>query len=860
MATISWSQDKFSYGELTPYMYGHIQTEARQFSLKTCKNTIVNAQSGVSKRFGTVFQAALRKSNVYSYKNYYMVAWSFSDGSDYVCVFTPAFIDIYLEGYLVKSLASNYNYKDLEAIDSTIYRNSLVITAESQPPYWLQRTFESSIAINSVASNVLTLNSAYTGAPVGSVLPAQFSYTAGFPPTSTPAIITGYTYFIKLLTTTTVAVYSTIEDADKQENQITITTIGTAPFIGILNEFTNVVLPIRDDLFPQYDFGFALYSAVTFTPGVGFGTIGSTITITVSAAFNVNGVATGFTAQYIGGSVQFNGGLARIISITSSTVANAYVLDPFINADATPGTLVLLREKVWSSTATGVVGRGWPNRVGCYQNRLIFGNSAIIENGLWLSAINNPWNFSDLFTDDDDAISYYPTTGNVDYINFIVAYRSLTIHSKQGIFSTPTAFEESITPRNFCLLLQDTAPATSIYPVSIDNQIIVLSGNDARSLKWQGDNASYISDIASINSSHLIKNPHDVDVFAKKEKSSMHYIFIVNDDGTIAMYNSLESQGISAFTRHELYQSYGDAYYRYSCATPGGRAWYLVERWLATAQTPVAITAVSVHDVTVTGINLAQYNYEVIAILFAGVALPTASVTLSTTKWYWAVAVDANTVNVYSSQADADARVNPITFTNIGNTATITPYPPIQNFLLEEIDEEIYTDCSTVYSGTATDTLTVNSLFNAQRFNAVGDGFNFSGEIFNGEMQLVEHGLEFPSTEIVGGFAINSEVETLTPAPPSAAGYRGSSFAYPTHIRSAAIMFVESIGGSINGTEIAYKTLEQQGNGDPPSPTNKLVNSSIMKGWDFTFGGGVVFTHSEPYNFNISGIFYKLEL
>lgn len=857
MATITWSQDKFSYGELSPYMYGHIQTEARQFSLKTCRNTIVNAQSGISKRFGTRFLASLRKSNVYSYKDYYMASWPFSDGSDYVCVFTPLFIDIYLEGYLVKTLSSNYNYKDLEEIDVTIYRNSLVITANSQPPYWIQRDFETSIAINSVAANVLTINSAYTNAPVGSILPAQFSYAVA--PTATPAIIAGYTYFVKLLSTTTVAVYSSVTDAVNQVNQIEISAIGTTPFIGFLNAFTNAQLPIRDDLFPQYDFGDADYAAVTFTPGVGFGTIGATITITVSAAFNVNGVATGFTNQYINGSVQFNGGLARIISITSTTVANAYVLDPFINGDTTAGTLVLLREKVWSTTGTGVVGRGWPNRVGCYQNRLIFGNSALIENGLWLSAVNNPWNFSDLFTDDDDAISYYPTTGNIDYINFIVAYRSLTIHSKQGIFSTPTAFEEALSPRNFCLLLQDTAPATSIYPVSIDNQIVVLSGNDARSLKWQGDNASYISDIASINSSHLIVRPHDVDVFAKKEKSSMNYIFIVNEDGTIAMFNSLESQGISAFTQHQLYQSYGDAYYRYSCATPGGRAWYLVERWLAEAQTPVAISAVSTINVTVTGINLAQYEYEVIAVVFAGVALPTASVTLTTTQWYWAVAVDANTVSVYTSQQDADERVNPISFTNIGNTATLTPSPPIRNFVLEEVDEEIYTDGSTKYTGTATDTLTVNSLFNAQRFNAVGDGFSFSGEVFNGQFELTDHGLDFPSTEIIAGFSIQSEVETLTPAAPSAAGYRGTSFAYPTHIRSAAIMFVESIGGSINGTEIAYRTLEQQGNGNPPSPANKMVNCSIMKGWEFTFGGGVVFTHSEPYNFNISGIFYKLE-
>ena len=858
MTTVTWSQDKFSYGELTPLMYGHIQTEARQFSLKTCRNAIINAQSGISKRFGTKFLAQLYDATVYDYNDYYMGSWSFSDGSDYVVVTFPGFIQIYLEGRVIATLTTAYNYKDVRALDTTIYRNSYVITAISQAPYWIQRDFETSISVASVASNIITLGSAYINAPVDSVLPVQFTYSVA--PASVPAIITGYTYFIRLLSTTTAAVYQTIEDANLQVNQIVITTTGTALFIGILNKFTFDALPIRPDLFPQYDFGYADYTGVTFTPGTGYNTIGSSISITVSSAFPVNGAATGFTAQYKGGSVAFNGGLARITDIVSTTVATAYVLEPFVNNTATPGQFVVLREKVWSDTETGVIGRGWPNKVGCYQNRLIFGNTALIENGLWCSSINNPWNFSDLFTDDDDAISYYPSNGNIDYINFIVGYRSLTIHSKQGIFSTPTAFEEAITPRNFCLLLQDTAPATGIYPVSIDNQIIVLSGNDARSFYWQGNNSSYISDIISVNSAHLIKDPHDVDVFSKKQKSSMNYVFIVNNDGTIAMFNSLESQGISAFTQHHIEQSYGDSYYRYSCATAGGRAWYLTERWLATAVAPVAITAVSSELVTVTGINLAQYNYDVIAVTFSGTTMPTASEAILTTQWYWAVAVDANTVRIYSNQEDATAGVNPIVFSNIGTSVNLNAFPPQRKFLLEEIDEEIYVDCATKYDGTPESAIAINTLFNGQDFNAVGDGFSFSGIVFNGSLPLVSHSLSFPSEVITAGFPIDSEVETLTPAPPSSAGYRGSSFAYPTHIRTTNIMFIDSIGGKINGTENAYYDLESQGNGSPPIPTNAMIEVSIMEGWNFNFGGGVVFTHSEPYNFNIAGIFYRMEL
>jgi len=77
----------------------------------------------------------------------------------------------------------------------------------------------------------------------------------------------------------------------------------------------------------------------------------------------------------------------------------------------------------------------------------------LLPNGLWGSVINDYNNFDDSQANADNAISWYPTSDDINFIRFIVPYRSLTIHTNSGVFSTPLNVEQAITPANFSLTI-----------------------------------------------------------------------------------------------------------------------------------------------------------------------------------------------------------------------------------------------------------------------------------------------------------------------------------------------------------------------------------------------------------------------
>ena len=178
-------------------------------------------------------------------------------------------------------------------------------------------------------------------------------------------------------------------------------------------------------------------------------------------------------SQYLGGAFIGAGGSARITAVASATSFTVAVQTPFDSTSAIQGSLAFLAEPAWSDA------RGWPQVCSSYQNRALFANNSSLPNGFWASVINDYTDFGDLTTDDDDAIAWYPTSDNMNFIRFIVPYRSITVHTNTGIYSSPLSDIAAITLSNFTLQLQDSTPADVLQPQAIDNQILVLSGNDA---------------------------------------------------------------------------------------------------------------------------------------------------------------------------------------------------------------------------------------------------------------------------------------------------------------------------------------------------------------------------------------------
>lgn len=859
-----WSQDIFSKGELSPLMYSRVTLQAYYNGLKTATNCITYPQGAIGKRFGTLYQNTI--SGITDYTEIYFETFQYLNECIYLLVFIPDNVLIYLEGYLVATVTSTgIVAADIDSLDSSTLDDAFLVTCSTFRPKYLGRAADSANVISGVSTtnNTITLTTPVT---TDLIYPVNFTTTDTFP-TTNPQIRITQTYFIYTTSTTTAEIYTTAVEAKARENVYTITDVGVGTnSVNILNNWTLSNLEFRN--LPVFDFSpVGTYSSITFTPAA---VTGYSIVLEASAAI--------FTTTYIGGAFFGNGGIARIVGYTDTTHVTLNIVQPFSSLTAIPGDSAFLAEPAWSDN------RGWPSKCSSFQSRAIFANSLQLPNGLWLSVINNYDDFDGLLgaDDDDAAIAWYPSSDNVNVIRFIVPYRSLTIHTNTGIYSTPLTFEQAITPSNFSMTLQDSTPATAIQPRGIDNQIIILSGNDVHSMLWDGFNNSYTSTIASIANEHLIDNPHDEAPYVDLNRAGSRYLFIVNEDGSLVIYQTLISEDVSGFTQATLTQSYGDAYFRWVGSSSDGRAWFITERELASDGDTYDITSYTTDTLSVgqdfellDGTNfllLDGTNFELLAnagIFEIGVptpfvfsttdSLPTSSPQVVAGTFYWALATDDFSFYVYESEENATLENNNITFSDAGTDASVTPQVLTTSFMIEELSFDVYTDCTYVYSGDAENTFTGLARFNGQEVKIDGDGFGFEYTGQDGTVETKAHGQLVDVTEATIGFSIKSVIVPLQVSPPGTLGAKGSSLVFPQHIRVASFMFNDTKGGDINGTPIQLQTLEDTVPGVAVEPLSGTFEMSFMQGWNQVDKDSITITHSDPFDIRLIGIFYRIE-
>lgn len=837
MPNTTWSQDNFTKGELSPYMYARATINQYYAGLKTAQNVLCYPQGAAGKRFGSYYRAFL-ESAITSKDQIFFKTLEYLNECTYQIVIRPDNIDIYLEGILTFTvLTTGIVEADIESIDYTILNAAFRITLQGSAPKDLKRTASTPNVILTTAANKFNLTVA-VAAYDGTVLPARFT-TTGALPTTTPQIKEDVTYFVKYTSSSDVKVYKTSQDAFNDENEFTLTNVGTGTN-SVVPQNTWTLAAVAFKNLPIYDFDGG-YDAITFTPSA---TSGAAITITASAAI--------FTTAHVGGAYIANGGVARITGFTSTTVVTAAVEQAFDSTAAISGALSLLAEPAWSDA------RGWPEKCSSYQNRALFANTASLPNGFWASAINDYADFNDLESDDDDAISWFPTSDDINYIRFIVPYRSVTVHTNSGVFSSPLSFETAITPKNFSLQLQDSTPATNIQPRAIDNQIIVISGNDVHNLLWDGLNNAYTSDIVSVMSEQVIRNPVNETAFVDLNRAGSRYIFIINENGSMATYQTLISQDVKGWTINISEQSYGNAYYRQAASNSNGRCWFIMEREIPSADTPVAISGYSANSLTATATSFATDAATAVKFTTTG-TLPASTPQIATDTYYWVIGVDANEFKVYLTQADALADEDAIAFTDAGTNSNVEPWTLKTKFTLEELTFDTRLDCATKYTGSATDTVTGQSRFNAQSVKMVGDGFGFEATGIDDEIVFSAHGTNVEVQEAYIGFPINLIIEPMPLSMPYGSSTRTTSLAQPKHIRNARFMFNNTIGGTINGVDIALNSFANVGIGEPPQPARGMFVMSVAKGWDDFNNPTFTIEHDEPFNIELLGIFYSVD-
>lgn len=843
MAYTLWSQDIFSKGELSPLMYARVSVNEYNNGLKTAQNTLTYPSGAIGKRFGTLYQATL--AGLTSFDQLYFQTFQYLNESVYQIVITPGNIYIYLEGILVATVGNSLTAPQVFNAINTVLGPIFRITGAGFKPLDLTRSANSPVAISTFSGNQLVLGS--SALTPNLVLPVKFTTSSALP-TTTPQIYAGITYFIFANSATNFTIYNTAYDAKFNLNPILITNAGVSSNLVVQNTWTLTNTTFKN--LPVYDFN----GSVTSYDGNGFSASavsGGAVTITVSPPYSL------LSSAYVGGAFFMSGGSARITAVASTTSFTVAVQTPFdVASTFIPGSQVLLAEPAWSDT------RGWPQVCSSYQNRALFANTTSLPNGFWASTINDYSDFGDLTTDDDDAIAWYPTSDNMNYIRFIVPYRSITVHTNTGIYSSPLSDIAAITPSNFTLQLQDSTPADVLQPQAIDNQILVLSGNDAHQMLWDGINNAYTSNVVSVINEQTIRDPQDEAPFAPLDRAGSRFIFIVNANGSLAVFQTLLSQGVSGFVPQIMEQSYGNASFLQVASSSDGRCWFVVQRQIATATGSQVISGF-----TATTLKAVAYTFSTTvpqAITFTTTGtLPTSSPQLELNTYYWALGVDADDFMVFTTQQDALAGTNPVDFSNAGTNTTVVAWPLITTFTLEELTDQVFLDCAIQYNGSPTSVVTTGVLFNAQDVKMIGDGFGFvsPGEInVNNQIVFDAHGAAVDVSEAFIGFPINTVMEPMPLNIASGPSAKESTLTKPKRIMFVRFMFNNTIGGTINGVPIALAPFSQAHIGEPPFPERGIFEMSIMKGWDDFNNPTFTIEHDEPFDIQLLGVFYSVEI
>ncbi len=842
MGEYRYDQFCYSRGEIDPKTQGRTDWEDFYKSAKQIRNCLVIPQGGVSRRWGTTYVDGVTIATIPS--GVELSTLTINDSETYLMVWEARSLKIYLENTPIFTSAipfTPYNQEDIPGLRFVQVENRIIIVNENFPPAQLKLTANAPNLITALnAGNTLTIT---TPLVAGNVYAVQF--TGGALPTTSPQIYENRRYFIRAITNNTIAIYSDSTDASNDVNRYLITVLNGPSNVLVFNTWT--LSNISFEFVPTFDFGFQDYSAITFTPSATSGTI----TLTASSPV--------FTPAMVGGLYDGNGGVMRITVFTDTTHVDGYTVEPFSATTAILGSLSTLAEPAWSVQTYAL----WPRTVGFFQNRLVFAGSYGIANGVWLSVINNAYNFDDSSVLSDDAISWYPATGGVNFIRSITSGRTLIVHSNTGSYSTPLATEQPVTPINFTLTEQSKLGVSPIQPFFIDNQILFAdkSGNNIISMVWEITQNAFVTNNISLPSSNLIKNPVDMASFSQPDSTDGFYAIFVNKDGTVANYQTLIEQSIGAWSlmdsKTNIYNGVNaDAYPEDSLfqhvITAGDKCWFTIER-----QIPVAYLTTLITGFTATTLHAAGHGISLdkgdLAFFIGGI-LPTTVPQIVTGQYYFVRGTDINNFSIYASLEDANDALHPFTISTFGAVSSVQDWKLTPKTYIEELTFDVFSDSTITYNlSPATNVLTGLDHLNGNVVTVKADDYVLDNQtVINGQItveqnvSLAQVGLPF--------------VSTFTPLPLNLPGQAGVLYK-PKHIRNMYIRYFESIGMTIEGQEISTIQMNQIILGQPIVPQTATFEYTPMEGWNnVNADGDISIVQTLPLPMTILGISYVVEI
>lgn len=198
-------------------------------------------------------------------------------------------------------------------------------------------------------------------------------------------------------------------------------------------------------------------------------------------------------------------------------------------------------EDVWSTT------RGF-QKTGCYyEGRLVFGGTKAKPQSIFLSKSGIAFDFDIGEGDDDEAIFTTISSRKLSNVVDVFPGRNLQIFTDGSEFTVNIS---PVTPTTFTITPQTSHGALNLEVKEIDGASIFADRN-GKSIKeyiFSFNEDAYAARDISVLSPELIKTPVDIAILGGTSSDSANWVFIVNNDGSATVLNTLRSQDITGFT------------------------------------------------------------------------------------------------------------------------------------------------------------------------------------------------------------------------------------------------------------------------------------------------------------------------
>ena len=204
--------------------------------------------------------------------------------------------------------------------------------------------------------------------------------------------------------------------------------------------------------------------------------------------------------------------------------------------------------------------RGFPSAVTFHENRLVFGGTLGQPDSIWLSKIASYYNFDVGEAKDNESIHLTASVGEIQQIRHLISNRDLQVFTASSEMYVPAFQNQPITPTNAQVRRQTPFGSGYERPQAIDGATLFIQkgGQIVREYIFSDAEAAYVATPISTISSHLIKTPIEMNTLYGALSRSESYVFVLNDDGTLAVFNSNREEqraGWVEFTTNGVFHS-----------------------------------------------------------------------------------------------------------------------------------------------------------------------------------------------------------------------------------------------------------------------------------------------------------------